>query len=356
MVAPVQFQTPGVETRSLGGGFLSLRKVGETTWKEVLALTELSYSVATESKKAYSLRTGKKTIAASANISFEATGKFKVESANADNVGLFFSSPDDITTVLQTAGSWTNQLYTVVEPMNWHDLGKKRCSITNVKKITYTVPATGTADGGNTGNGTCTTVTGGTIPKIGTYTVECTAEATDSGTFSVADPDGNDLGDATVGTPFTSDQINLTVNDGTTDFKVGDKFTIAVTGAAGDSLVEGTDYLLDEDHGLIAPCSVAYKAASQLGVVGKQFYVNGTYPALTEYDIQAGKTTSMEYELFYCSKNVKGFMEEVYAYANLKPQGDLPMIAEDWKGFSFDFECMAHDTYGASGLRYKIIP
>lgn len=49
------------------------------------------------------------------------------------------------------------------------------------------------------------------------------------GTFNVLDPDGLSLGNATVGVAFTSNQINLTISDGATDFAVGDFFTIAVT-------------------------------------------------------------------------------------------------------------------------------
>lgn len=97
----------------------------------------------------------------------------------------------------------------------------------------FSVPTSGTA-GSNTGDGTCDSVTGGAETKIGTYTLTCTAAATDGGTFSVTDPDGDALADAAVGTAYESDQITFTLTDGTTDFAAGDTFTIAVTAGEGN--------------------------------------------------------------------------------------------------------------------------
>lgn len=101
-----------------------------------------------------------------------------------------------------------------------------------IGKITKSCPATGTA-GTNTGNGTCTSVTAGAKAQIGTYTLTCTAAATNAGTFQVKAPGGEILPPATVAVAYTNDHINFTLNDGTTDFAVGDSFTIAV--AAGSS-------------------------------------------------------------------------------------------------------------------------
>lgn len=99
-------------------------------------------------------------------------------------------------------------------------------------QITNSTPTTGTADGGNTGNGTMTGVTAGDQVAIGTYTMTCTAAAADAGTFAVMAPDGSALPDAEVGTAYVNEQINFTINDGATDFAVGDIFTVAV--AAGN--------------------------------------------------------------------------------------------------------------------------
>jgi hypothetical protein len=66
-------------------------------------------------------------------------------------------------------------------------------------KVTAVVPSTGTAGGGNTGNGLVTTVAGQYATKAGTYTLNCIAAALNGGTFEVLDPDGISLPDALVG-------------------------------------------------------------------------------------------------------------------------------------------------------------
>lgn len=94
-----------------------------------------------------------------------------------------------------------------------------------------TTPTTGTADGDNTGNGTVTAVTGRHLVQTGTYLLTArTSGAT--ARFVVTAPDGTDVGEAVTATAFTSDQLNLLLNDGANNFAVGDFFTIAVTGGA----------------------------------------------------------------------------------------------------------------------------
>lgn len=88
------------------------------------------------------------------------------------------------------------------------------------------------AGAGNTGNGTVTGVSLGSAAKLGTYTLVCITAAVNGGTFKVIDPDGIRLDDAVVGTAYIG-PINFTINDGATDFVVGDKFTISVTAGSG---------------------------------------------------------------------------------------------------------------------------
>jgi hypothetical protein len=101
------------------------------------------------------------------------------------------------------------------------------------------VPSTGTADGGNTGDGTCTVVTGGVDTIGGIYTIECTAAATNAGTFKLVNPLGLILatGDITGGAGgtlvFATDELNATITDGSTDFAVGDKFTVTIPAGSG---------------------------------------------------------------------------------------------------------------------------
>ncbi len=101
-------------------------------------------------------------------------------------------------------------------------------------KITAgSVPTTGTADAGNTGDGTCTGVTGGTDVKVGTYTLTCIQAVQNGGVFTVEDPDGLALPNAIVDTAYVNAQINFTLNDGDADFDVLDKFTITVPEGGG---------------------------------------------------------------------------------------------------------------------------
>lgn len=84
-----------------------------------------------------------------------------------------------------------------------------------------------------TGNGTVSalSVNAGAIP--GTYKATCTAAATNSGTFQVTDPNGIQIGLATVGVAFSSDHINFTINDGSTDWGVGAVIPIVVAAGSG---------------------------------------------------------------------------------------------------------------------------
>ena len=56
-----------------------------------------------------------------------------------------------------------------------------------------------------------------------------TITATDATHFSVSGSVSGALGTATVGTPFTSGNINFTIAAGTTAFQAGDAFTVATT-------------------------------------------------------------------------------------------------------------------------------
>lgn len=96
-----------------------------------------------------------------------------------------------------------------------------------------------------TGNGTLTL--DATEPrqahcKKGAYTVKCVAAAENGGTFEVFDPEGDSLGTVAVGATFTN-QIKFALADGSTDFIVGDAFTVTVA--------EGSGYLSAYDSSAV---------------------------------------------------------------------------------------------------------
>lgn len=124
------------------------------------------------------------------------------------------------------------------------------------------VPAatgTATAAAGNSGDGTVTAAPAtGVNAKVGTYTIECNDAETDAGTFIVRDPDGELVGVATVGVEFsTGGHLTFTIADGASDWVVGDLITVAVAGEDADA---GTFSVKDPDGNSMpnATAGVAY--------------------------------------------------------------------------------------------------
>ncbi len=78
---------------------------------------------------------------------------------------------------------------------------------------------------GNVGNGTVSGlgVDAGSVPQTITMTATSATQFTVTGSVTGA------LGTATVGTPFTSGQLNFTIAAGSTAFAAGDKITVATT-------------------------------------------------------------------------------------------------------------------------------
>lgn len=105
---------------------------------------------------------------------------------------------------------------------------------TLLARITAANAASATAGGGNTGNGTLGTVTVGNEAITGTYTLTITEAAANAGDFSVTDPNGTAIGTGTVGIAFSAGGLAFTLADGSTDFIVGDTFSIVVNAGIGE--------------------------------------------------------------------------------------------------------------------------
>lgn len=87
----------------------------------------------------------------------------------------------------------------------------------------------------NVGNGTISAVSVTGAPSSGTYTLECSGAAADGGTFTLIDPQGGTVpgtitlsGGSGAASPFDVGGLAFTITDGTTDFALGDRFTITV--------------------------------------------------------------------------------------------------------------------------------
>lgn len=93
--------------------------------------------------------------------------------------------------------------------------------------------AAASAAEGNTGNGVLTldasTPVNVSTAQPGLYKAICTAVATNAGTFTVYDPNGNSLGTVTVGGSAFNTQIKFTIADGAEDFALDDEFDITVS-------------------------------------------------------------------------------------------------------------------------------
>lgn len=107
-----------------------------------------------------------------------------------------------------------------------------------------TTPATGTANGGNTGNGTCTGVTAGASAAAGTYTLTCIAVPTGAAVVpATGTADGGNAGANTMGTVSGGAAVKIgTYNIVCTDATVGGSEIFQVT---------------DPDGLLLAPATVA---------------------------------------------------------------------------------------------------
>lgn len=127
-------------------------------------------------------------------------------------------TPPAASTVTATAESPTGAIGVTVQPGAWP---------VTVSSVTYT----GTGDGGITGPTTTDGVT-----SSHDWQAVCVATAANGGTFDVK-VDGALVGQATVGTQFTHEGCSFTINDGATDYALGDAFswsTYAVKTASHD--------------------------------------------------------------------------------------------------------------------------
>lgn len=97
------------------------------------------------------------------------------------------------------------------------------------------------AGGSNTGNGVMGAITVTNDAKPGDYAVKVTKAGTNVGDFQVVDPDGYVVGNGTVAVAFSGGGLAFTLADGSTDFAVGDEFTITVAAGSGNYAMHDVD-------------------------------------------------------------------------------------------------------------------
>lgn len=154
--------------------------------------------------------------------------------------------------------------------------------------------ATGAAVAGGTGNGAITAapaVAAGA--KAGVYRAVCIEPAANVGKFLVSDPDGINLGVATVAVEFVGGGLTFTIADGATDFVSGDSFTITVAAGSGKYVAYNQDGVDGSEIavGILYDNVNATDADVEAVVYVRDCEVNGselTWPA----DIEAGEKTA----------------------------------------------------------------
>ena len=136
-------------------------------------------------------------------------------------------------------------------------------------------PAVTVTPGTNTGNGVMGAVTLGVAALPGNYVVTCKTKVSNAGVFTVVDPRGRPLSDLTVAVAYAGDHINCTLADGSTDFEVGDKFTIAVSVASeiGEFNPAASDGL-QFAAGVLAQASDASAAAKKTVIIAREAIVS----------------------------------------------------------------------------------
>lgn len=94
------------------------------------------------------------------------------------------------------------------------------------------VAATASQAYSGTGNGTMTSLTAyNGFTKTETITATCIHAVANGGIFQVSGSLSGPLGNATVGVSFVSPEVSFTINDGSTDFIIGDAFTLTMVAA-----------------------------------------------------------------------------------------------------------------------------
>jgi hypothetical protein len=136
-------------------------------------------------------------------------------------------------------------------------------------------PAVTVTPGTNTGNGVMGAVTLGVAALPGNYVVTCKTKVSNAGVFTVVDPRGLPLPDLTVAVAYAGDHITCTLADGSTDFEVGDKFTIAVSvsseiGEFNPAASDGLQFAA----GVLVEATDASAAAKQTVIIAREAIVS----------------------------------------------------------------------------------
>jgi hypothetical protein len=140
-----------------------------------------------------------------------------------------------MTTASQTVTSVLGDHPVVQKPITLKSVGATltlKCGTVLARAFGTTV----TEGSENVGDGAMGTVTLKSAAVPETFTLTCTAESLDAGTFSVVGSKTGVHADLTVGTAYDNGFFAVTLADGAEDFDEGDTFTITVEGGTYERL------------------------------------------------------------------------------------------------------------------------
>ncbi|WP_428492156.1 head decoration protein [Rhodopila sp.] len=124
--------------------------------------------------------------------------------------------------------------------------------------------------GANTGNGTVGSITTGTGAELGNYFLSATSPTV----FTVHNPEGVAMANATVGTAYSASGIGFTITGGGTAFVAGDSFTLASTDAVGSF----TTCVKNASDGSQTPVAILVDYANPVsGAVTAGAYLTGEF-------------------------------------------------------------------------------
>lgn len=116
------------------------------------------------------------------------------------------------------------------------------------------------------------------------------------------------------------------------------------------ALVEGTDYLADWKRGMFLPL----EGSTLIGAIGDGFKITGTYAESSITRIAAA-VAPIQVHVWFMGDPATGKQADIRGFANIKPNGDLPLVSDEWSGFSFDISFNKHSDYPQSpvGMYYE---
>lgn len=122
-----------------GHGKVLLKYPGDSSWRDTFHVKEFKVNKTVEELKHENMSSGMKFVDASVITKIEVGGSFVVDVISLDNVKDFLDS-DDAVEDAQTSGSLSAVEYTVDIPGCWHDLGKRKLTITGITDDTSPTP------------------------------------------------------------------------------------------------------------------------------------------------------------------------------------------------------------------------